>query len=118
MSDEIDALIDRASTANKDDALLEDIKSMMARLLEGKRETLTYWDKSCFASALHGLRPYIGSGLTPNKAWLAPSLAALKMLFVPEDKRSDQIVAKESIDTLTFEQIMGDIRRLGEHRGV
>ncbi|MDB5783921.1 MAG: hypothetical protein JWQ50_3836 [Caballeronia mineralivorans] len=94
MSDEIDALSDRVNTDKNVDGLRIDIANLMARLLEGKRETLTYWDKSCFAYALSALHWNIDSGLISYTAWLELSLTALRNLLVPEDKRSDRVVVK------------------------
>ena len=121
---EIDALSDRVNNDRNVDGVRIDITNLIARLLNKKRDTLTYWDKICFGQALSALNSSIDQGRPASTAWLELSLAALRNLLVSADKRAENyqnsviktkggVIKTMSVDGLTFDQIMAEVRRLG-----
>jgi len=111
---EIEALSDRVANDKNVDGVRLDIANLIAHLLNEKRDTLTYWDKACFAQALSALNWNLDQERIASTAWLQLSLACLQNSLVPESERSErQSAPKPAIDTLAFDQMMAEVRRIG-----
>jgi hypothetical protein len=112
--DEIEALSARVNEDENVDGVRIDIVDLIARLLVERRDTLTYWDKACFAQAISALHWNLDQGRFASTAWLQLSLTCLRNLLVPENERSANLPDKKpGVDALTFDRIAAEIRDIG-----
>jgi len=112
--DEIDILFMRLDQDQNIDDVRLDIADLIAKCLNEKRDNFGYWEKAHIANAIALLAQNVFSSRQPTTAWLRASLVNLDKALVPPDQRSETYTRRDNqLDSLTFEQLIDDIRKLG-----
>ena len=111
---DMDGLFERIDGAEDVDGLRLDIADAIAKGLFERRESLGYWEKAHFAQAIAALAQNVNIGHRDATAWLRLCLVNLELVYVPRGKRSEDYTPRsKQIEALTYDDLMGDIRRLG-----
>ena len=111
---DIGALFERLDRDQDTVGLRLDIADAIARSLIETRNSFGYWEKAHLAQAIAALAWNINIGDRDTRSWLRLCLVNLELAHVPEDERSEDYAQRDGqVETLTFEQLMDDIQRLG-----
>ena len=106
MSD-IDSIFQKFDTNVPVSEIRQEIAALIADHMNQMRQSLGYWEKSHFLSAIAALawnRP----SQEPHSAWLRLCLVNIESALVPKDQRDENYGRKDpKIEALTYEQLVG-----------
>jgi len=116
--EEIDKLFDRIDKDPHVDQIRLDIADLIAKCLNSMRDSFGYWEKVHMANAIAWLVRNANASLQYQTAyttsWLRLSLVNVEKALVPPDRRSaDYMLRDQTLDALTFDHLLEDIRKLG-----
>ena len=115
--EEIDILFARLDQDQNIDQIRLDIADLIWKCLINKRDTFGYWEKVHLANAIGLLARNVLFLRQSSTFLLRLSLINVKMALVPPEQRSEGLAGRDDkLDSLTFDQLVDDVRKLGSSR--
>ncbi|WP_047542104.1 hypothetical protein [Methylotenera versatilis] len=109
---EVDELIERLDQNQNIDRVRLDILNLISKCLNDLRGTFGCWEKEHMAKAIVFLS-YNFSSHPSSTFWLRTSLSYVEKAFSPPEMRSENVRFSEECDSLTLEQLVADVQKLG-----
>ena len=115
--EEIDILFARLDQDQNIDQIRLDIADLIWKCLINKRDTFGYWEKVHLANAIGLLARNVLFLRQSSTFLLRLSLINVKMALVPPAQGSEGLAGSDDkLDSLTFDQLVDDVRKLGSSR--
>ncbi len=104
---DIHAIFEKLDTDVPAKEIRQAIAALIAKCLKKKSQSLGYWEKLHFLSAISALAWNRGSSSQPTSTWLRLCLVNIEKALVPKNQRNENYGRKDSqIDALTYEQLV------------